>query len=79
MRKVCLALAMIMLFVYSAFAFEINIETVDEGSTQGYHSSLVIDEDGNPHISFKADSQVLKYACFDGNEWITENVVEGSS
>src|SRR6056297_3681871 len=80
MRKVCLALAMVMLFVYSAFAFEINIETVDEGSTQGYHSSLVIDEEGKPHISFtESGSKFLKYAYFDGDEWVTENVVEGSS
>lgn len=79
MRRLSIALAMILLFSFSAFAVEMSVETVDEGSTQGYSSSLAIDEDGNPHISFKADSQILKYAYFDGDEWVTQNVVEGSS
>src|SRR6056297_203267 len=77
MRKVCLALAMVMLFVYSAFAVEINIETVDEGSHQGRRSSIAYDGEGNIHVSFIGEyEQSVKYAFFDGDQWVVEKVFE---
>ncbi len=77
MRKFSIALVLILLLAVSASALDLNIETVDEGSVQGYHSSLAIDNDGNPHISFVGEShQSLKYAYFDGNEWMVETVFE---
>ena len=77
MRKFSIALVLILLLSVSASALDLNIETVDEGSVQGYHSSLAIDNDGNPHISFVGESrQSLKYAYFDGNEWTVETVFE---
>jgi hypothetical protein len=48
-----------------------SVEEVDYISGidwQDYKSSLVLDDDGNPHIAYQA-SGALKHAYFDGKEW----------
>lgn len=77
MKKMGLAIFMILFMVIFAFAADFEFETVDEGSVQGQHSSLAIDNEGNPHISFIGESsQSVKYAWFDGDEWTVETVFE---
>lgn len=44
-----------------------QIETVDPEEHRGYNCSLVIDAEGNPHISYKGDG--LMYARYDGSTW----------
>ncbi len=75
MRRICLALLLLMFFVLPACALEFVTETVDEGSMQGEKTSLVFDSEGNPHISFLGDNQYsLKYAWFDGTDWIVQTI-----
>lgn len=73
MRRICLALLLLMFFVLPACALEFVTETVDEGSIQGEMTSLVMDSEGNPHISFLGNEQrSLKYARFDGTDWTVQ-------
>ncbi len=75
MRRLCLALLLLMFFVLPVSALEFVTETVDEGSIQGYFTSLVIDSEGNPHISFIGnDHKSLKYAHFNSQDWIVQTV-----
>ncbi|HKV25978.1 MAG TPA: hypothetical protein VJN93_15400 [Candidatus Acidoferrum sp.] len=49
-----------------------SVENVDSlvqgGSWVGYRSSLVLDKDGHPHISYE-DHGILKHAYYDGKVW----------
>lgn len=75
MRRICLALLLLLFFVLPASALDFVTETVDEGSEQGELSSLVFDNEGNPHISFVGNNQYsLKYAWFDGTDWIVQTI-----
>ncbi len=56
-------------------AVEWNIETVDSVSSVGSHTDLVLDGEGNPHISYYDETnRDLKYAFFDGDAWQVETV-----
>jgi cysteine-rich repeat protein len=50
-----------------------QIETVDSVDDVGTHTSLVLDSDDHPHISYyDSSSYDLKYARFDGSNWHIE-------
>jgi hypothetical protein len=52
-----------------------QMETVDSAGAVGLYPSLVLDADGNPHISYSDDTyKDLKYARWDGTEWQVETV-----
>jgi len=52
-----------------------QIETVDSSDDVGSHTSLVVDSDDRPHISYyDAISKALKYAAYDGATWQIETV-----
>jgi hypothetical protein len=41
----------------------------------GYHTSIVLDADGNPHINYwDDDSDNMKHASFNGSSWDIETV-----
>lgn len=52
-------------------------ETVDTGVWNGLHSSIALDGEDYPHISyFDGGNQLLKYAFLDEGGWHTESVTE---
>jgi hypothetical protein len=52
-----------------------QIETVDSSDDVGSHTSLAVDSDDRPHISYYgAISKALKYAAYDGVTWQIETV-----
>lgn len=59
-----------------------NIETVDSDGDVGQYTSLALDNNGRPHISymFKHDSSLsdLKYARWTGDSWQIQTVDTGS-
>jgi hypothetical protein len=64
-----------------------HIETVDTGENQGEkvgkYTSIALDSNGNPHISYSDSSDVmfaaLEYAKWTGTEWIKETVDQGDT
>jgi hypothetical protein len=51
------------------------IETVDSDGDVGYYTSLALDSNNNPHISyFNETNDDLKYAWFSGTTWVSETV-----
>ncbi len=55
-------------------------QTVDSGGNVGYHTSLALDGNRRPHISYYYDDSLndakdeLRYARWDGSQWITQTV-----
>ena len=55
-----------------------NIETVDSNEDVGIDSSLVLDSDGYPHISYCGTiGDRLKYADRDSEGWSIETIISG--
>jgi hypothetical protein len=55
---------------------------VDDGSPGGWWSSIALDSAGHPHIAYQAEptnppGQVLRYAHFDGSQWLLEDLGDG--
>jgi hypothetical protein len=55
---------------------EWQVETVDNTWRVGKYTSMALDSNGNPHISYSnhSDARDLKYAHWDGNKWQIETV-----
>ncbi len=51
-----------------------DIQTVDEEGSVGSYTSLDLDSQGRPHISYTEDNESLKYAFWDGSSWQTDIV-----
>jgi hypothetical protein len=52
-----------------------TIETIDNDGNQKGHNSLVLDNDGYPHISYHdRTNNDLKYARWNGTDWVIEIV-----
>jgi hypothetical protein len=49
-----------------------SIEDVDSQGTVGKHTSIAVDNNNRPHVSYKADGGGLKYAHLTQNGWIFE-------
>lgn len=50
-------------------------QVVDPGDAHGRHSSLALDSQQRPHISYRdGEAQELKYAFWDGSQWQVESV-----
>lgn len=55
---------------------EWEIEIVDSGDAVGVETSLALDAEGNPHISYFGDDGI-KYAYWTGTAWSVETVAGG--
>ncbi|MBN2111463.1 FG-GAP repeat protein [Candidatus Woesearchaeota archaeon] len=56
-----------------------NIETVDNSASVGKHTSIAVDSNNNPHISYYDETNTsLKQAYYNGSSWITETVDTGN-
>ena len=79
-KKRLVILSLVAILAMSAFPFPSlaqgwNVETVDSAADVGQHSSMALDSNDNPHISYyDADSGDLKYAHWDGANWSSETV-----
>jgi hypothetical protein len=52
-----------------------HIETVDSAGDVGESNSLALDAEGHPHISYVDwTNKALKYAYYDGSNWIVETI-----
>src|SRR6056297_1950068 len=79
MKKICLAVCLMVLLTVPAFAADMVIETVDRGSIHGPGSSAAIDEEGTLHLAFFAeDRHSLKYAVYGEDGWEVQTVYETS-
>jgi len=89
MRKIT-SLMLVGLMVVSGFVAFINlvgedvraeiwsIETVDSAEGVGIWTSIAIDSNNHPHISYEDYiNDDLKYAYWDGSQWQIERVVDG--
>jgi hypothetical protein len=60
-------------------SIEWEIETVDSEGVVGEYTSLALDRDGYPHISYyDATNEALKYVYKDSSGWHIETVYEGT-
>jgi len=55
-----------------------QIETVDSTGDTGFFTSIKLDADGHPHISY-TDGSNCRYASYNGASWQTETVGAGGS
>lgn len=54
-------------------------QTVDSAYGTGFNTSLALDANGSPHLSYQDWNQgTLKYAHYDGSAWLIETVDQGS-
>lgn len=66
-------------FFVPAFAADLVIETIDEGSIHGPGSSIAYDTEGKLHAAFFAnDRHSLKHAVLDEDGWTIQTVYETS-
>jgi len=62
-------------FVGAAPSLEWDIQTVDSEGFVGSYSSMALDSSGNPHISYRDNTnKALKYARWNGNTWEIQTV-----
>ena len=67
-----LGVALMMVLASSAFALVWNNEIVDSDGDVGSHTSLAVDSNNQPHISYyDSTNRDLKYARWDGSAWHT--------
>src|SRR6056297_761835 len=79
MKRICLAVCLIVLMAVPAFAADMVIETVDRGSIHGPGSYVAVDEEGTLHLAFFAeDRHSLKHAIFDEDGWTIQTVYQTS-
>jgi len=79
MKRICLAVCLIVLMAVPAFAADMVIETVDRGSIHGPGSYVAVDEEGTLHLAFFAeDRHSLKYAVYGEDGWEVQTVYETS-
>jgi hypothetical protein len=54
-------------------------ETVDSNDRVGWYSTIALDSNGNPHISYyDTENENLKYAFKDGNDWQDPETIDDS-
>ena len=69
------AVAGLVAFVGAAPSLEWDIQTVDSEGFVGSYSSMALDSSGNPHISYRDNTnEALKYACWTGSTWEIQTV-----
>lgn len=52
-----------------------NTDIIDNSADVGKYNSLCLDSNDNPHVSYvDSSSKLLKYAFFDGSNWVIETV-----
>jgi len=77
LKRYCLILAgmlfVALLTVTPAAALEWSVQTVDSVGRVGEYTSLALDSNGYPHISYH-NSTTLKYAAWDGSVWTNRTV-----
>jgi hypothetical protein len=74
-KRIGLSLLILVLSLCSAGAYYWTIETVDSVGSIGEFSSIALDSQGHPHISYYDHNRAnLLYAFFDGNVWFYDTV-----
>jgi len=76
---ILLLIVLIIPFVVSADVWHVKRVDYEQGTQTiiGYGSSLKLDSNGNPHISyFDSECDSVKYAHWDGTGWIIESIDE---
>jgi len=79
MRKLCLATFLLLLFFVPAFAADLVIETIDEGSIHGPGSSIAYDTEGKLHAAFFSDNlHSINYAVLEEEDWVVQTIYENN-